>query len=130
MTINSKQKGARGEREVADILRKHGFDARRSAQYCGNTGDAADITSNLPYHIEVKHQERIEIDKWWDQAVHDAKENGKDPILVFRKNKQKWRVVMDFEKFLELQKISLVKSADCGKVDLTEDNTRKTKGEM
>ena len=100
MTINSKQKGSRSEREVAEIIRKHGFEARRSAQYCGNTGDAPDITTNLPYHIEVKHQETLRIDEWWEPATRDAKDNT--PILVFRKNKQKWRVVMDFEKFLEL----------------------------
>lgn len=123
MTINSKQKGSRNEREVAELIRKHGFDARRSAQYCGNTGDAADITTNLPYHIEVKHQERLEIDKWWEQAVHDAKESGKDPILVFRKNKQKWRVCMDFESFLELQKKVLCFSAEYGKLDLTKERS-------
>ena len=98
--INSKQKGARNEREVAEILRKHGFEARRSAQYCGNTGEAADVTSNFPFHIEVKHQETLQIDKWWEQAVNDAKE--KPPLLVFRKNHQKWRVVLDFETFLSL----------------------------
>lgn len=118
MTINSKQKGARGEREVAEILRKYGFEARRSAQYCGNTGDAADITTNLPYHIEVKHQETLQIDKWWEQATHDAKD--KTPILVFRKNNQKWRVVMDFEKFLELNEKVLVNNADCVNLELTE----------
>ena len=118
MTINSKQKGSRGEREVAEIIRKHGFEARRTQQYCGNTGDASDVTSNLPYHIEVKHQERLEIDKWWEQATHDAM--GKTPILVFKKNRQKWRVVMDFEEFLELNKIVLALNADDVKMDLTE----------
>ena len=118
MTINSKQKGSRNEREVAEIIRKYGFEARRSAQYCGNTGEAADITTNLPYHIEVKHQERLEIDKWWEQATHDCGE--KTPILVFRKNKQKWRVVMDFEKFLELNKNVLALNAECVNLEITE----------
>ena len=40
---NSKQKGKRGELEVAHILQEHGYDARRTAQYCGNTGEAADV---------------------------------------------------------------------------------------
>ena len=120
MTINSKQKGSRNEREVAELIRKYGFEARRSAQYCGNTGDAADITSSLPYHIEVKHQERLEIDKWWEQAVHDSK--GKEPILVFRKNRQRWRVCMDFEHFLSLMKNVLATADDNGKIDLTEDS--------
>lgn len=127
---NSKQKGKRGELEVVNIFKKHGFNARRSAQYCGNTGEAADITSDLPYHIEVKHQETLQIDKWWEQATHDAQESGRDPILVFRKNNQKWRVVMDLEKFLELQKIVLVKSANYDKVDLTDDNTSRAKGDL
>ena len=118
MTINSKQKGSRNEREVAELIRKYGFDARRSAQYCGNTGDAADITSDLPYHIEVKHQERLEIDKWWEQAVHDSK--GKEPLLVFRKNRQRWRVVMDFEHFLSLMKNVLATDGDSGNIELTQ----------
>ena len=118
MTINSKQKGSRNEREVAELIRKYGFDARRSAQYCGNTGDAADITSDLPYHIEVKHQERLDIDTWWEQAVHDSK--GKEPLLVFRKNRQRWRVVMDFEHFLSLMKNVLATDGDSGNIELTQ----------
>ena len=117
---NSKNKGKRAEIEVVHILKDHGFDARRTAQYCGNTGEAADITTDLPYHIEVKHQERLEIDKWWEQATHDAQESGKEPILVFRKNNQRWRVCMDFEKFLELQQKVLGKTEFCVNLELTE----------
>ncbi len=36
MPINSKQKGARGEREFASLCKEHGFDVRRTQQYCGN----------------------------------------------------------------------------------------------
>lgn len=103
--INSKQKGARGERAIAEILREHGFtDARRTAQYCGNTGDASDVVGLDGFHVEVKHQERIEIDKWWKQTTHDAKESGTIPLLVFRKNRQDWRVCLDFETFLDILK--------------------------
>lgn len=117
---NSKNKGKRGELEVVHILTDHGFEARRTAQYCGNTGDAADVVSDLPYHIEVKHQETLQIDKWWEQATHDAKESGKEPILVFRKNNQRWRVCMDFEKFLELHEKVLGKTGNCVNLELTE----------
>ena len=55
--INSKDKGARNEREIANILKDHGYDARRTAQYCGNTGDASDVVGLDGFHIEVKHQE-------------------------------------------------------------------------
>lgn len=42
MPINSKQKGARFERQLASRLREYGYPARRTAQYCGNTGDASE----------------------------------------------------------------------------------------
>lgn len=106
---NSKQKGARAEREVAKILRDHGFaDARRTAQYCGNTGDAADVDGLPGFHIEVKIRDKdghLAIDKWWDeQALPEAEKAQKIPLLVFRKDYQKWRVCMDFETFLEVVK--------------------------
>ena len=43
MTINSRRKGVRFERELASALRAEGYDTRRTAQYCGNTGDASDV---------------------------------------------------------------------------------------
>lgn len=43
MPVNSKQKGARFERLLASKFREYGYDARRTAQYCGNTGDASDV---------------------------------------------------------------------------------------
>ena len=101
--INSKQKGKTAELEIAHILQENGFtDARRTAQYCGNTGDASDVIGLDGYHIEVKHQETLQIDKWWDQATHDAEKSGNIPLLVFRKNRQKWRVCLDFETFLNI----------------------------
>lgn len=36
--MNSKQKGKRGELEWASYCRGQGYDCRRTAQYCGNTG--------------------------------------------------------------------------------------------
>ena len=38
--VNSKRKGADGEREFANLCKEHGFDVRRTQQYCGNTGDS------------------------------------------------------------------------------------------
>ena len=104
MTINSKQKGKRGELSVAHILQEHGFtDARRTAQYCGNTGDASDVVGIAGFHIEVKRSEKTEIWKWLNQANSDAKED-EIPIVVFRRNRAKWQVCLDFETFLDLLK--------------------------
>lgn len=98
--VNSRQKGARGEREVAKILRDHGIDSRRTAQYCGNTGDAADVV--FPgFHTEVKLREKTDIWSWWSQSEHDTKE-GETSLVVFRKSREKWKVCLDFEDFLDL----------------------------
>lgn len=38
--MNSRAKGAKGERELASILRDYGYEARRGQQYSGANGDA------------------------------------------------------------------------------------------
>ena len=51
--MNSRNKGAAGEREVAGILRGYGYKkARRGQQYCGSNGDA-DVVGLPGIHIEV-----------------------------------------------------------------------------
>lgn len=105
MPVNSKQKGKRAELEVAKILKQHGYDdARRTAQYCGSTGDAADVVGLPGFHLEVKHQETVRLDEWWAQAKRDSDFTGNIPLVVHRKNGQKWKVTMDFETFLEVIK--------------------------
>lgn len=91
-TINSKDKGARYERELAAEFRAEGYDARRGQQYCGTNGDADVI--GLPYmHVETKHVERLNIQDAMDQAIRDAKE-GKIPVVFHRKNNTRTLVTM------------------------------------
>lgn len=91
-TINSKDKGARYERELAADFRAEGYDARRGQQYCGTNGDADVI--GLPYmHVEAKHVERLNIQDAMDQAIRDAKE-GKIPVVFHRKNNTRTLVTM------------------------------------
>lgn len=58
---NSRQKGARGERELARILREYGYDCRRGQQYCGANGDA-DVVGLEGIHIECKRVERLNLE--------------------------------------------------------------------
>lgn len=102
--VNSRDKGKRGELEVVRILKDHGFDARRSAQYCGNTGEAADITTNTNFHLEVKFRETTAIWDWIHQARDDHKA-GTIPAVVFRKSRERWQITLDFEEFLEIIKV-------------------------
>ncbi len=99
---NSKAKGKRGELEVAHILQEHGYDARRTAQYCGNTGDASDVVGIPGYHVEVKYQERMELYKWYAQAVNDSEKSGDVPIVVHRQSRKPWLVSLSLEDFLKI----------------------------
>lgn len=102
MAINSKQKGARFERDLAKKLREYGYETRRTAQYCGNTGDAADVVG-LPYiHIEAKAQERMQLYDWMAQAKRDASGTGKLPAVFHKKNNCKILVTMELDDFMKI----------------------------
>lgn len=102
MALNSKAKGARFERTLASKLREYGFEARRTAQYCGNTGDASDVVG-LPYiHIEAKHQERMNLYDWIDQAKRDSKGSGNIPAVFHKKNNADILVTVGFEDFMTI----------------------------
>ena len=98
-----REKGKRGEREVARMLRLLGFDSHRSQQYCGKTGDADDVVGVDGYHIEVKRREKLSIMEWVRQTERDC--NSEDiPVVVFRQNGEPWRVVLDAIDFFSLVK--------------------------
>lgn len=104
MAVNSKQKGARFERTLAKAFCGYGYEARRTEQYCGNTGDAADVVG-LPYlHIEAKHQERMQLYEWMAQAVRDASASGgeKIPAVFHKKNNSDILVTMRFDDFMKI----------------------------
>lgn len=100
--LNSKDKGARYERQLASKLRDYGYNARRTAQYCGNTGDAADIVGLPGIHIEAKHQERIQIYEWMGQALRDSLKSSDKPAVFFRKNNSETLVCMRLDDWIEL----------------------------
>lgn len=105
MAINSKQKGARFERKLAAIFRDYGYtDSRRTAQYCGNTGDASDVIGLPGLHIEAKHQERMSLYDWMAHAKRDATASGKDvlPAVFHKKNNAAILVTMELDDFMNL----------------------------
>ena len=85
--INSKRKGAKGELEFAKLCSECGWESRRTQQYCGNTGDAADIVGLPGIHIEVKRVEALNINKAMEQSERDAFQKGDNetPIVAHRK---------------------------------------------
>lgn len=103
MTIRSKDKGARFERSLASKFREYGYDARRTAQYCGNTGDASDVIGLPGIHIEAKHQERMNLYEWMAQAKRDARAGGdKLPAVFHKKNNCAILVTMELDDWMNL----------------------------
>ena len=100
--VNSKQKGKRFELELASALRGYGYPCRRTAQFCGNTGDASDVVGLPGIHIEAKHQEQFRIYDWMAQAVRDAAGSGDLPAVFFRKNNAGILVTMRLDDFMRI----------------------------
>lgn len=100
--INSKQKGARFERHLASLLREYGYNTRRTAQYCGNTGDASDVVGLPGLHIEAKHQEQMRLYEWMSQAKRDSEGTGKLPAVFHKKNNAEILVTMRLEDYMNL----------------------------
>ena len=117
MARKSRDKGARGELEVRDILRSHGYlEARRGQQYCGIAGDA-DVVGLPGVHIEVKRVESLKLESAMEQSRRDARD-GEMPTVWHRKSRRPWVVVMDAEDFMRLYRyaepaiLDAVESAD------------------
>jgi len=104
MSVNSKQKGARFERQLASRFREYGYDAHRTAQYCGNSGDAADVVGLPGIHVEAKHQERMQLYEWMAQAKRDAAAGGGNalPAVFHKKNNAEILVTVEFDTFMQL----------------------------
>ena len=99
----SRDKGKRFERQLARIFREYGYsDSRRTAQYCGNTGDASDVIGLPGIHVEAKHQEKMKLYDWMDQAKRDSKNTGNMPVVFHRKNNHEILVTMQLDTFFDI----------------------------
>lgn len=100
---SAKKKGSRGELELSTLLKDYGLTSRRTAQFCGKSGDASDIVCEelSEYHIEVKRTETLSLYPAMDQAVRDS-QGKKIPIVCHRRNSKKWLVIMHLEDFIKV----------------------------
>lgn len=100
---NSRAKGAAGEREWAQFLRDHGYEARRGQQFKGGADSPDVVCDDLPrIHWEVKRTEALRL---WDalaQAGREGRPFGKTPVVAHRANRREWVVILDATDFLEL----------------------------
>lgn len=100
--MNSRDKGARGEREFAALLREHGHDARRGCQFQGGPGSPDVVCDSLPgYHFEVKRVQAGNLYTWMAQATEDAGDK-RVPVVAHRRNNQEWVAILPMTDFLKL----------------------------
>jgi hypothetical protein len=101
MPINSRQKGARGEREAAAFLTNEGFPARRGQQFAGGTDSPDVVCESLPaLHFEVKRVQAGNPYNWIQQAQRDC--GYKLPVVLHRRNDHEWLVVMPAKDFFRI----------------------------
>jgi hypothetical protein len=109
MTINSRVKGQVGEREVVhklnaiieQVLGAYDWheDVVNAARKCiqRNQNQSAvggsDLNGVFGLAVEIKRQENVQIEKWWEQCTEQAARNAEHPVLLYRKNHQPWRCV-------------------------------------
>lgn len=106
--MNSRDKGARGERDLANFLKDHGYvGAKRGQQYCGANGDA-DVEGLPGVHIECKRVEKLNIDAAMEQSDRDSYADSIKhgfrviPTVFHRRNGKKWKVTLWAEDFLNI----------------------------
>jgi len=112
--IDSRAKGTRAETQVKDILRKYtnlswertpgsgALDPKHNMK-----GDLYIVNTNNIFAVEVKHykddhltskiltDKESQIEKWWKQAVRQAKQVNKTPLLIFKKDRGKFFVALE-----------------------------------
>lgn len=106
MSINIRQKGQEGEREiqralepiVRRVMEAGGYALPDKPIIQRNQNQSAvggsDLSNTFGLCIEVKRQEQLSINTWWKQCTDAAKDNGETPVLLYRQNGKKWRCVV------------------------------------
>ena len=100
----SRNKGKRGELELSHELQHLGFQtAHRSQQYCG-TASSADVIGLPGVHIECKRTETLSVYAAYDQAVRDSAGSSDLPVVMHRRSRRPWLVIMSLSDWAKLYK--------------------------
>ncbi len=94
-----KSKGNRGEREIVDILKAHGYPAYRNFASGGYGG--SDIVGLPGMAVEVKMVEKLNIWKALEQGEQAASATD-TPTVFFRRNRSRWYAALPLEDLLGL----------------------------
>lgn len=98
----SRDKGMRAERQAVQMLQPvvtkqyeaHGLEAPQLSRNLMQTARGGYDIEGLEWlALEVKHHETLQLNKWWDQAKQQAG-TSREPVLIYKQNNVKWRVMM------------------------------------
>lgn len=101
MTINSRQKGARGERELRDVLRAAGWGATIRGQQRSGVEQADVVGGPGGFHWESKVGKRPDLWKASQQAARDAKP-GEVPVVAAKRDRGSWVACLPLSDLLVL----------------------------
>lgn len=109
MAKASRDKGARGELEAAEYLRKWFPKAQRGVSQARGGKDGADVEGVPMHHVEVKRYKSIAVTSWVEQADSDRRmaarrdedRQGDIPIVMMRQDRGDWLVAMKAEHYFD-----------------------------
>jgi hypothetical protein len=109
-TRSAKNKGKRLQNTVRDILLEtfkedlEPDDVKSAVM--GDSGEDIQLSPAarkiIPYSIECKNQEKLNIWSALEQAEDNSKEST--PVLIFKRNRSKTYAVIEFKEFVDLIK--------------------------
>ena len=115
--INSRTKGASGEREFASWLQRVlslTETPLRNLEQVRSGG--ADIVDVPPFIFEVKRCEQLDLRKWWMQVTKaQGQDHHLERVVVFRQNRKPWKGLISANHigletgFVEIQEYELEK---------------------
>lgn len=99
MGRGQRRKGAAGEREVAEIFTRHGFElAKRSGDAGQRDGDIDHVGI---FYVEVRRRETLAIPAWLREVAAKCPPDMVG-VLVFRRSRMAWQACLTLGQFLAL----------------------------
>lgn len=95
----AKNKGARVEREVCDILTR--LTGNKTTRILGQARDGGADVAWGPFTIEVKARETVSMPAWQAQVLAAVSGTDEIPCVVWRRKSEKFWIALPFETFIE-----------------------------
>ena len=91
---NSRRKGHDGEREIAGMLREGLNTSGIHRNWMAQSVDGGPDIVLDNWAVEIKRAKVPLINIWWTQCATQAAKCKKRPVLMYRLDRQDWRVMM------------------------------------